>query len=127
MAAVSAARAAASAFRKRSLSTRISVSLMRSVRTPGAATCALTQASSRSVRCSRSTVSMTDNPSLIGWTLSKLGMATSMADDEKDRKQDNTPGAEGGDASDNKDTPPAVPADDDSPLGDTDQHSNADA
>ena len=54
-------------------------------------------------------------------------MATSMADDEKDRKQDNTPGAEGGDASDNKDTPPAAPADDDSPLGDTDQHSNADA
>ena len=37
VAAVSAARAAASAFRKRSLSTRISVSLMRSVRTPGAA------------------------------------------------------------------------------------------
>ena len=58
VAAVSAASAAASAFRKRSLSTRISVSLMRSVRTPGAPTCALTQASSRSVRCSRSTVSI---------------------------------------------------------------------
>jgi len=49
-----------------------------------------------------------------------------MTDDEKDRKKDH-PGAEGGEASDNKDTPPAIPADDDSPLGDTDQHSNADA
>jgi hypothetical protein len=49
-----------------------------------------------------------------------------MDDDEKDRP-DNTPGAEGGESSDNKDTPPGAPADDDSPLGDTDQHSNAQA
>jgi hypothetical protein len=47
-------------------------------------------------------------------------------DDEK-KKDDNAPGSEGGDGSENKDTPPAVPADDSSPLGDTDQHSNADA
>ena len=50
-----------------------------------------------------------------------------MNEDEKDRKHENTPGAEGGDASENKDTPPGAPADDDSPLGDTDQHSTADA
>jgi hypothetical protein len=49
-----------------------------------------------------------------------------MDDDEKDRDE-NAPGAEGGESSDAKDKPPAVPADDDSPLGDTDQHSNADA
>ena len=49
-----------------------------------------------------------------------------MTDDEKNRNKDQ-PGAEGGEGSDNKDTPPAIPADDDSPLGDTDQHSNADA
>jgi len=49
-----------------------------------------------------------------------------MDDNEKDRT-DNTPGAEGGERSDAKDKPPAAPADDDSPLGDTDQHSNADA
>jgi hypothetical protein len=39
---------------------------------------------------------------------------------------DNHPGAEGGE-SDATHRPPAAPADDDSPLGDTDQHSNADA
>jgi hypothetical protein len=50
-----------------------------------------------------------------------------MTDDEKDRTDDNAPGAEGGDHSDAADKPPAAPADDDSPLGDTDQHSNADA
>jgi hypothetical protein len=50
-----------------------------------------------------------------------------MDENEKDRTDENTPGAEGGDSSDAKDKPPAVPADDDSPLGDTDQHSNADA
>ena len=49
--------------------------------------------------------------------------------DEKHRRQ--TPrttselGAEGGDESPAADAHPAQPADDDSPLGDTDQHSNA--
>ena len=33
-------------------------------------------------------------------------------------------GAEGGD-SENADTPPAAPAEDETPLGDTDQHSQA--
>jgi hypothetical protein len=36
------------------------------------------------------------------------------------------PGAEGGD-SESADRPPAAPADDDAPLGDTDQHSDANA
>jgi hypothetical protein len=35
------------------------------------------------------------------------------------------PGAEGGSESPAADTPPAVPSDDDSELGDTDQHSDA--
>jgi hypothetical protein len=35
------------------------------------------------------------------------------------------PGAEGGTASPSADRIPAVPADDDAPLGDTDQHSDA--
>lgn len=39
--------------------------------------------------------------------------------------QPNEPGAEGGSQSDAKDKLPGAPADDDSPLGDTDQHSNA--
>ena len=49
--------------------------------------------------------------------------------DEKPRPKDddeNRPGAEGGE-SEATDTPPGVPADDSSPLGDTDQHSTADA
>ena len=50
--------------------------------------------------------------------------------DTKDAKHDhddaNRPGAEGGE-SDATHRPPAAPADDDSPLGDTDQHSSADA
>jgi hypothetical protein len=41
-------------------------------------------------------------------------------------KHDDPPGAEGGE-SDATHRPPAAPADDDSPLGDTDQHSNAEA
>jgi hypothetical protein len=54
-----------------------------------------------------------------------------MFDDEKNPHSDteddpNEPGAEGGE-SDATDEPPAAPADDDSPLGDTDQHSTADA
>ena len=52
-------------------------------------------------------------------------------DDEKSRRdepedQPNEAGAEGG-GSGSADVPPAVPADDDSALGDTDQHSDADA
>lgn len=35
------------------------------------------------------------------------------------------PGAEGGSESPSADKPPGAPADDDSPLGDTDQHSDA--
>ncbi len=35
------------------------------------------------------------------------------------------PGAEGGSQSPAADTPPALPSDDDSELGDTDQHSDA--
>jgi hypothetical protein len=47
-----------------------------------------------------------------------------MNDDEKTEevKDRGGVGAEGGD-SENADTPPAAPADDDTPLGDTDQHS----
>jgi hypothetical protein len=40
--------------------------------------------------------------------------------------KDNAPGAEGCD-SEATDRPPAAPADDESPAGDTDQHSDADA
>jgi hypothetical protein len=36
------------------------------------------------------------------------------------------PGAEGGTGA-QKNTPPALPQEDDAPLGDTDQHSDADA
>jgi hypothetical protein len=39
---------------------------------------------------------------------------------------ENRPGAEGGE-SESSDRLPGAPADDDAPLGDTDQHSNADA
>lgn len=39
--------------------------------------------------------------------------------------QPGEPGAEGGSQSDAKDKLPAAPSDDDSPVGDTDQHSNA--
>ena len=44
----------------------------------------------------------------------------------RDDDEDNRPGPEGGE-SESKDRPPAAPADDDAPLGDTDQHSDADA
>jgi hypothetical protein len=40
--------------------------------------------------------------------------------------QPDEPGAEGGSGG-SKDTPPAAPSKDDAPLGDTDQHSDADA
>jgi len=49
-----------------------------------------------------------------------------MNDDDDEKDKQNAPGTKGD--SDAKDRPPAVPAeDDDSPLGDTDQHSSADA
>jgi hypothetical protein len=47
-------------------------------------------------------------------------------DHDVDDEERGTPGAEGGD-SDAADKPPAAPADDSAPLGDTDQHSDADA
>jgi hypothetical protein len=48
-----------------------------------------------------------------------------MTDDEQTSGEREAPGAEGGAS---KDAPPPAPAkDDDSPLGDTDQHSSADA
>jgi hypothetical protein len=48
--------------------------------------------------------------------------------DKKDRERDqrDAPGAEGGE-SDAARKPPAAPAEDGSPVGDTDQHSDADA
>lgn len=47
-----------------------------------------------------------------------------MRDDEREDKKEQ--GAEGGE-SDAKDKPPGAPADDSSEVGDTDQHSQADA
>jgi hypothetical protein len=51
-----------------------------------------------------------------------------MTEDTPDPKKDDEreTGAEGGE-SESTDRPPAAPADDDAPLGDTDQHSDADA
>jgi hypothetical protein len=43
--------------------------------------------------------------------------------EEQAENESGEPGARGGD-SENADTLPAAPADDDTPLGDTDQHSN---
>jgi hypothetical protein len=48
------------------------------------------------------------------------------ADRPRRERDEHDLGAEGGD-SESKDRPPAAPADDDAPLGDTDQHSDADA
>ncbi|HEY6892195.1 MAG TPA: hypothetical protein VI300_30605 [Solirubrobacter sp.] len=63
----------------------------------------------------------------IAMTATGVGARTSYMDTKKDQRDDaNRPGAEGGE-SDATHRPPAAPADDDSPLGDTDQHSNADA
>jgi len=47
---------------------------------------------------------------------------------QRDRPEDQPgePGAEGGSGG-SADVPPAAPAEDDSPLGDTDQHSDAQA
>jgi hypothetical protein len=51
-----------------------------------------------------------------------------MSEETPDPKEDDRSeaGAEGGE-SESTDRPPAAPADDDAPLGDTDQHSDADA
>jgi hypothetical protein len=46
-------------------------------------------------------------------------------EDEPPENQPGEPGAEGGADSDAADALPGAPADDDSPLGDTDQHSDA--
>jgi hypothetical protein len=52
-------------------------------------------------------------------------MGKKMTDRPGDSKEaEEKPGAEGGD-SDAADTPPGLPSDDDSALGDTDQHSDA--
>jgi hypothetical protein len=45
---------------------------------------------------------------------------------DKPEDQPGEPGAEGGSGG-SADVPPAAPSDDDSPLGDTDQHSDAQA
>jgi hypothetical protein len=45
---------------------------------------------------------------------------------KRDDEDGSETGAEGGE-SPSRDRPPAAPADDDAPLGDTDQHSDADA
>jgi hypothetical protein len=45
--------------------------------------------------------------------------------DDAPEDQPGEPGAEGGTDSPAADKPPAAPSDDDSALGDTDQHSNA--
>ena len=44
---------------------------------------------------------------------------------EAPEDQTGVPGAEGGSGSDSADVPPGFPARDSSPLGDTDQHSDA--
>jgi hypothetical protein len=50
-----------------------------------------------------------------------------MTETDPDRdERDDDKGAEGG-HSESTDRPPAAPADDDAPVGDTDQHSDADA
>ena len=46
-------------------------------------------------------------------------------DTDAPEDQPGEPGAEGGSHSEAKDKLPGAPADDDSPLADTDQHSNA--
>jgi hypothetical protein len=53
------------------------------------------------------------------------GARTTSEDQEEIPPEDRPgePGAEGGSKSPAADKPPAVPAEDDSPLGDTDQHS----
>jgi len=47
------------------------------------------------------------------------------AGEQAPENQPDEPGAEGGADSPAADQPPAVPSDDDSALGDTDQHSDA--
>jgi hypothetical protein len=50
----------------------------------------------------------------------------SLRDNQPEHERRDKPGAERED-SEAADKPPAAPADDDAPLGDTDQHSEADA
>ena len=45
---------------------------------------------------------------------------------QEDEPREDEKGADGG-PSESKERPPGAPADDDAPLGDTDQHSGADA
>ena len=59
-------------------------------------------------------------------TRTLAGSVAAMDEDEQDRNRQQTseePGARGGDESPNADRLPATPADDGTPLGDTDQHS----
>ena len=62
-----------------------------------------------------------------------LGMTTSEHDEirsregDEDEQRDRKPGGAEGGQSDATDKPPAAPADDSSEVGDTDQHSSADA
>jgi hypothetical protein len=57
------------------------------------------------------------------------GIAVAMETEREEKEPTSTepgaPGAEGGEASPATDEKPAKPADDDSAVGDTDQHSNA--
>ena len=65
--------------------------------------------------------------------MTKSSRVPDFAEHENDRQVDGEPpedregeaGAEGGSESPSADQLPGTPADDDSPLGDTDQHSNA--
>jgi hypothetical protein len=57
-----------------------------------------------------------------------MGMSTPEHEEPRERAPEDEPdgpGAEGGSQSASKDALPAEPADDDAPLGDTDQHSDA--
>ena len=60
-----------------------------------------------------------------------MGSSSAMTDETNPRDRDDDddrgrPGAEGGE-SESTDRPPGAPADDDAPLGDTDQHSDSEA
>jgi hypothetical protein len=64
----------------------------------------------------------------VGWTHPPRREARLVTENPDDRPREDRgePGAEGGDSDAARKAPPA-PAEDDSPLGDTDQHSDADA
>ncbi|WP_156028058.1 hypothetical protein [Candidatus Solirubrobacter pratensis] len=55
-----------------------------------------------------------------------MAESTPQDPNERPREDRGEPGAEGGE-SDATRKPPPVPAEDDSPVGDTDQHSDSDA